>query len=188
MKVFKISHACSLPTGSDYKVFQYDEGERKQDTGSRNGVEVREGVHQHFARCEESGRNKALYICHEVLLTWQVTPRPVKVFLGCFKSLWMILISQPTPCHPFTLRNVCWADTSQRAALPRPASVLPDKVLLEHMTDSCLVQLEQMTSLTHGISSTTPLPAPFRVHPCVSVSLAGLRARVELSVHVRRLR
>lgn len=48
---------------------------------------------------------------------------------------------------------LCLAETSQRVALPWPAlfCLIKSAPSLEHMTDSCLVQLEQMTSLIPGI-------------------------------------
>lgn len=67
---------------------------------------MREGVHQQFVKdikkegANKRRRNKALqlsYVCHEVL---------PEVILSFIESLWMISVSWPTLCHPFTLRNV----------------------------------------------------------------------------------
>ena len=55
-------------------------------------------------------------------------------------------------------------------ALPCPAlfCLIKSAALVEHMTDSCLVQLEQMTSPTPGISFCLhPLPFFLGLHPSV---------------------
>lgn len=50
VKVLKISHLCSLPTGPSYKVLKHKRDTWKENRGLHTQLEVREGVHQQFVK------------------------------------------------------------------------------------------------------------------------------------------